>query len=76
MKTLSIIQLIVCVAASGWFTTAAYKGWKTPTVMSQQSGTGGTHPTGGYYHRSYIFGGWGDSSGGSRSTGGSWGGGK
>ncbi|MBM4075646.1 MAG: hypothetical protein FJ267_08385 [Planctomycetes bacterium] len=54
--------LAFCVLTSGWFSTAALSGWKTPVQMEFPSGGFESGPHTGY------------SSG--RSLGGSWGGGK
>jgi hypothetical protein len=77
MKTLNVIQLILCLAVSAWFGTAAYSGWRTPHFASNQPGNA-QHTPGGYRHTWFYIGNSPGStySGGSRSTGGSWGGGK
>jgi len=72
MKTLGTIYLLVCLVVTGWFSTAAYHGWKTVSLLPQQTGPGGSRSPGGIYY----FGGSNSYSGGSRSSGGSWGGGK
>ncbi len=69
MKILNILQLIVCLFATSWLTTAAYRGWKAGPA----AGTGSGAHRG--YSGIYFYGG-SYSSGGSRSSGGSWGGGK
>jgi len=71
MKTLGTIYLLVCLVVTGWFSTAAYSGWKTASLLPQQTGPSGPRSPGGIYY----FGG-SSYSGGSRSSGGSWGGGK
>jgi hypothetical protein len=71
MRILNILQLIVCLFATSWLTTAAYRGWKAGPA----AGTGsGAHYRGSPY--SGIYYGGSPYSGGSRSSGGSWGGGK
>jgi hypothetical protein len=73
MRILNILQLIVCLFATSWLTTAAYRGWKTAPAAGTGSSSGahyrGSHYSGIYYGGSSY-------SGGSRSSGGSWGGGK
>jgi hypothetical protein len=75
MRILNVIQLVLCLLATGWLTTAAYSGWKAGPPPGQAS-----HASGGYYYGgSHYYGGStysGSYSGGSRSSGGSWGGGK
>jgi hypothetical protein len=80
MRILLLIYLASSLSVSGWFATAAYKGWKTgPLVQS-----GGSSPygrSGGYYHSGggiYHTGGgiYHTGGGGFRTSGGSWGGGK
>jgi hypothetical protein len=70
MKILSILQLIVCLFATSWLATAAYRGWKAgPTAGGASGAHRGSHYSGIYYGGPSY-------SGGSRSSGGSWGGGK
>jgi hypothetical protein len=74
MRILNRIQLVLCLFATGWLTTAAYSGWKAGPPAGA-----GTRGTGGYYGTPYYGGSyWGGSysSGGSRGSGGSFGGGK
>jgi hypothetical protein len=72
MRILNVIQLILCLFAMGWLTTAAYNGWKAGPPPSQAT----AHPGGGYYYGGTHYYGGSSYSGGSRSSGGSWGGGK
>ncbi len=71
MKLLAVLQLIVCLFATGWLSTAAYRGWKVGPPAGSASGAQyrGSHYSGVYFGGSSY-------SGGSRSSGGSWGGGK
>jgi hypothetical protein len=70
MRILNIIQLVLCMLAIVWLTTAAYSGWKTGPPAGHASG----HPGGFFYYGGPYSGS--SYSGGSRSSGGSWGGGK
>jgi hypothetical protein len=70
MKILGLIQLVLCIFATGWFATAAHRGWKAGPPPSRT-----TSPSSPYYGGPHYYGGPSYSSG-SRSSGGSWGGGK
>jgi hypothetical protein len=70
MKILSVIQLALCLFATGWLTTAAYSGWKAGPQTTTASPGGGSRFFGGAFYGGSSY------SGGSRSSGGSWGGGK
>lgn len=69
MKILNVIQLSLCLFATGWLSTAAYSGWKAGPRQTAAAG-GGSRFFGGFFYGGSSY------SGGSRSSGGSWGGGK
>ncbi len=71
MRILNILQLVVCLFATSWLTTAAYRGWKAGPATGTVTGAHRGSP----YSGIYFYGG-SSYSGGSRSSGGSWGGGK
>jgi hypothetical protein len=79
MKTLLGIHLMMCAGVTGWFSTAAYNGWKTPS-FAQQGQPGGQSSGHGYgYGHSYSsrpYYSHGTYGTGGRASGGSFGGGK
>jgi hypothetical protein len=76
MRILNLIQLVLCLFATGWLTTAAYSGWKAgPPPGQAQHSSGGYYYGGTHYYGGSTYSG-SSYSGGSRSSGGSWGGGK
>jgi hypothetical protein len=70
MRILNILQLVVCLFATSWLTTAAYRGWKAGPATGTGAGAHRASPYSGIYFGGPSY------SGGSRSSGGSWGGGK
>ena len=66
MKILNLIQVALCLFATVWLTTAAYSGWKAGPPPSKSPPSSGRP----YYGGAPYYGGT------SRSSGGSWGGGK
>lgn len=74
MRILNRIQVVLCLFATGWLTTAASSGWKAGPPPGANTGNSSG------YHGTPYYGGpfWGGSysSGGSRGSGGSFGGGK
>lgn len=53
MRILLILYILIGVTVCGWFTTAAYRGWKSPSLMPKESAGGRSHYSGG----PFIYGG-------------------